>query len=69
MANSDLTLDQVILDVFKNFNTGEVLEFCTEFRYEDKIYRAHPNYRKGGLWFDFVNVEYNVENIDFENND
>ena len=60
-----ISLDPAIINIFKTFCVGEVHEFCTEIKHNGKIYRAHPNYRNMGPWYDFVNVEYDVDGFDF----
>ena len=43
-------------------------EFCTEVNHKGRIFRAHPNYRHQGQWYDFVNIKYEIEDHVFPEN-
>ena len=52
-----------IMDHFKRTGRiGDVFELRTEARIGGVLYRAHPNFRGEGPWYDYVNVEFELEN-------
>jgi hypothetical protein len=63
-----VSLPQTILDHFKSIGVfGDVFEVRTEAVIDQKRYRAHPNFRGGGPWYDFVTVEFQLDNApDYE---
>jgi hypothetical protein len=57
------SLPQPILDYFKTLGGFEdIFEYRTEAVIEKKRYRAHPNFRGCGPWYDFVTVEFELDN-------
>ena len=56
-----ISLPTAILQHFKGIGRfGQVFELRTEVMIEGTQYRAHPNYRGEGPWYDFVNVEFEM---------
>ena len=57
-----IALPDTILDFFKtNYSVGQVFELRTEAIIEGTRYRAHPNFRGGGPWYDFVKIEFELD--------
>ena len=57
-----IAVPETILDYYKKYSVGQVFELQTEAIIEGTRYRAHPNFRGGGPWYDFVTVEFELEN-------
>jgi hypothetical protein len=56
-----IVLPNTILQHFKSIGRfGDVYELRTEVVIDGKRYRAHPNYRGGGPWYDFVMVHFEL---------
>jgi hypothetical protein len=57
-----ILLPDTILKHFKTIGRiGNVFEYRTEAIIEGTRYRTHPNYRGEGPWYDFVEVQFDLE--------
>ena len=60
--NLQIDLPTTILHYFKTVGLlDEIFELRTEAMIEGSRYRAHPNYRGEGPWYDFAAVEFQLE--------
>jgi hypothetical protein len=63
LVEPELTTQRYLLDLLLDAVDGntcqiKIVTFCcfTEHKRGDHIYRAHPDYRKGGPWYDWAYV-------------
>ncbi len=67
MTSTPCTIPEMLLKQFELFlpNSGiTIVEVYTEIIHKKEIYRAHPNYRGFGAWFDWCMVKYDLSSID-----
>ena len=50
-------------EIIKEYGLSN-LEVYTEIKHLGKIYRAHPNYRSQGVWYDWAMIKYDLSNDD-----
>ena len=69
MTSTPCVIPEMLLKHFEMFlpnNEIAILEVFTEIYHKNEIYRAHPNYRGFGAWFDWCMVKYDMSSIDYK---
>ena len=46
----------------KEIPNSRLIHYCSEYKKDNTTYRAHPNYRSNGKWFDWVLIRWDDEN-------